>query len=276
MPGCDENKPRVDGVNTRIYVVTPTWDRPGRMGLLRRMARVFKKVRGLFWVLVEDGPGCALAVSGLLVGSGIDHAYLHFGPTRDVGNSQRNCGLEYLDDHGLDGVVYLADDDNAYTTRLFEEIRTVRRVGIIPVNNLGPSGVERPRVRDGKIIGWDAGWRTRKYPLDFAGFAFHTIVLKGIMRPFIRGFNWVAACRDGKTDPSLTGTALRRFLRRNKDGETEFLEKFVRDQSEFELLADSCRRSGLVWHNPGRLYWLDQTGSLGRFLRSLRKRIRGQ
>ena len=40
----------------------------------------------------------------------------------------------------FDGVVYFADDDNAYDTRLFWEIRKTRMISMFPVGLLRPSG----------------------------------------------------------------------------------------------------------------------------------------
>ena len=49
-----------------------------------------------------------------------------------------------------DPVVYFADDDNVYDSDLFDLIRNVRRVGVMPVGFLyfGPLGVEAPVVEN--------------------------------------------------------------------------------------------------------------------------------
>ena len=44
------------------------------------------------------------------------------------------------------GVVYFADDDNTYSTELFEEMRTTRKVSVWPVGLVGGLMVERPKV----------------------------------------------------------------------------------------------------------------------------------
>jgi hypothetical protein len=53
----------------------------------------------------------------------------------DSGDTQRNFGLDYLRktyaNYKGNAVVYLADDDNSYDTRLFNKyIRKVRTIGI--------------------------------------------------------------------------------------------------------------------------------------------------
>ena len=40
-----------------------------------------------------------------------------------------------LKDLWKDGVVYFADDDNAYHVDLFEELRKIKRIGILPVSS---------------------------------------------------------------------------------------------------------------------------------------------
>ena len=43
-------------------------------------------------------------------------------------------------------MVYFADDDNTYSTELFEEMRTTRKVSVWPVGLVGGLMVERPKV----------------------------------------------------------------------------------------------------------------------------------
>lgn len=56
------------------------------------------------------------------------------------------------------GVVYFADDDNTYDIRIFDEMRTISRVGVWPVGLVGGLMVERPIVdaKSGKVgaIDW--------------------------------------------------------------------------------------------------------------------------
>ena len=86
--------------------------------------------------------------------------------------------------------------------------------------------------RPHKITGWDAGWLSRKYPLDFAGFAFHSDVLKKIEKPFLRGIDWDRMKRAGYLNRAMnrqeyvvklgsrlldTGNAIQDKLRQTED-----------------------------------------------------------
>ena len=54
---------------------------------------------------------------------------------------------------GEPGVVYFADDDNAYSSELFEAIRVTKSVSVLPVGLVGGVMVERPRVSgDGQKV----------------------------------------------------------------------------------------------------------------------------
>jgi galactosylgalactosylxylosylprotein 3-beta-glucuronosyltransferase 3 len=88
--------------------------------------------------------------------------------------------LEWLRQHASGGVVYFADDDNAYSLRLFEEMRYVKGVGVWPVGLVGGLLVERP-VPDssGRISRFNAGYKPdRPFPIDMAGFAINVDLLK--------------------------------------------------------------------------------------------------
>jgi len=225
----------------KIIIVTPTYDRPRRIQYIKRCIYIFKKISNMFWFIVEDADHIDTEVETLLRRSGIDYKYCYFGPTRDLASSQRNYAFSYIRDHEMKGVIYEADDDNGYDLRLFDEIRKTKRVALFPVGGLGPNGIERPIVRDHKIVGWDAYWTLRKYPVDWAGMAFNADVLKEIPDPVIKGFNWIEAVKNNTVDPLMKKEDKVRFLRDNKDGETHFLEKFVKSSDEFELLCEECR-----------------------------------
>ena len=103
------------------------------------------------------------------------------------------------------------------------EIRKVKQVAVLPVGNLGPNGIERPIVVDGKIVAWDCGWSSRQYPVDMAGFAFHSDLLRNIEKPF-----W-----------NVSG---------GRGGENEFLQRIVPENYELEVLCDNATKC-FVWHN---------------------------
>jgi hypothetical protein len=205
-----------------LLIVTPTYDRPLRLEFLRRCVASFKGIAGLHWILVEDAAEPDPAIAQLLLRSAIAHTYLAVGPTRSWGNAQRDLALRHIRDRGMDGIVYLADDDNYYERSVFTELRAVRRVGLMPVGLLGPFGIERPILRGGRIVGWSAHWKTRRFPVDMAAFAFDAALLAGIEGPI-----WTYAARGG---------------------ETEFLEKLLDSSEALEILCDGCRRCH-VWHD---------------------------
>ena len=207
---------------TPLLVITPTVERPGRMAFLERCLSSFRGAAGLHWIVVEDGAASHPEVIALLARGGVAHTCLAQGPSHAWGNAQRDAGLRHVRDLGMTGIVYLADDDNFYEPALFAELRQVRRVGVLPVGLLGPRGIERPIVRGGRIAGWSAHWKSRRYPLDMAGFAFNAGLLQKFTGPI-----WTFETRGG---------------------ETEFLERLIASPDELEILCDGCRRCH-VWHN---------------------------
>ena len=82
---------------------------------------------------------------------------------------QRNTALSWLRENfrpGDPGVVYFADDDNAYSLRLFEEISATRKVSVFPVGLVGGVMVERPlTTAEGTVTGWSVGWGTDRCQL---------------------------------------------------------------------------------------------------------------
>lgn len=202
----------------RLIVVTPTHERPGRIGMLASLRGHLDRTEDVSWVVVEDGPP-DIAVRALLPSYA---AYLHLEGRSDFGNPQRNLALQYVRDSGTEGIVYNADDDNLYRTELFEEIRRTKRLSVLPVGNLGPRGVERPVIVDGRLRYWDSMWKHRKFPVDMAGFAFHSDLLKELGNPL--------------------------WGHRGRGGESEFISRLVHSPEELEFLCDGCRKV-LVWHN---------------------------
>lgn len=95
---------------------------------------------------------------------------------------QRNAGLKWLrknsSNANRNGVVYFADDDNAYDLKLFEEIRSTQLVSVFPVAFAGGLLVERPLVKHGKVTGFNTVWKPdRPFPIDMAGFAINLSLL---------------------------------------------------------------------------------------------------
>jgi hypothetical protein len=205
-----------------LLIVTPTYDRPLRTEYLTRCVASFAGVAGLHWLVVEDAAERDPRIAQLLARSRIAHTYLAIGPTGSWGNAQRDLALRHIRDTRMDGIVYLADDDNYCEGSVVAELRRVRRAGVMPVGLLGPFGIERPIVRGGRIVDWSAHWKSRRFPVDMAAFAFDAALLRDIEGPI-----WTYAARGG---------------------ETEFLEKLVGSPEALEILCDGCRRCH-VWHD---------------------------
>lgn len=177
-----------------IYVVTPTYARPVQEAELTRLSHTFRLVPMVHWVVVEDALERSSLVASLLKRSGLPHTHLwaktpeeqQLRPNdpswlRPKGVLQRNAALRWLRSLAprSDGVVYFADDDNTYDLRLFEEMRYTQRVSVWPVGLVGGLLVERPLVKNGRVVGWNAAWKPhRRFPLDMAGFAVSLQLLK--------------------------------------------------------------------------------------------------
>lgn len=203
----------------KIIVVTATYKRFERIPMISHLMSILNRRDDVVWIVVEDGKEKDEKLVEILPEYAI---YLNIGPTKDGGNVQRNLALEYIVDNQLDGVVYNADDDNRYLDGLFDEIKKTKKISIFPVGNLGPNGVERPVLEDGKFVRWDANWLDRKFPVDMAGFAFHSSLLKNLKRPI--------------------------WIHKGMGGESELISKMISSVDEFEFLCKDCTEV-CVWHN---------------------------
>ncbi|KAI6239771.1 Galactosylgalactosylxylosylprotein 3-beta-glucuronosyltransferase [Aphelenchoides fujianensis] len=163
-----------------IFVITPTYPRPERFADMTRTTQTLMQVSNLFWIVVEDGEARSPVVQRMLDRSGIPHVYLNTtsNPALPVhrGWTQRNFALTYLRENYAEekrGVVYFADDDNAYDVRMFNQyIRRVKKIGFWAVGFSGGGKVEAPHVENGTITKWDTIYEPdRKFATDMAGFA---------------------------------------------------------------------------------------------------------
>lgn len=69
-------------------------------------------------------------------------------------------------------IVYFVDDDNTYDIKIFEDMRTTKKVSVWPVAMAGELKVERPLVEDGVVVGFNSVWKPeRPFPFDMAAFA---------------------------------------------------------------------------------------------------------
>uniref|UniRef100_A0A8W7NYU9 Galactosylgalactosylxylosylprotein 3-beta-glucuronosyltransferase n=1 Tax=Anopheles atroparvus TaxID=41427 RepID=A0A8W7NYU9_ANOAO len=192
-----------------IYAVTPTYARPVQKAELTRLSHVIRLVPNIFWVVVEDASKTSTLVGNLLKRSGLQARSVQLfakTPTnfklqgkdpnwlKPRGVEQRNVALKWIREHLArdqrtgDGetatgnsIVYFMDDDNTYSTELFEEISKIERgkVGVWPVGLVGGLMVEKPVLnRDGLVLGFNSAWKPeRPFPLDMAGFAISSDLL---------------------------------------------------------------------------------------------------
>ena len=206
----------------KIILITATYPCADRILYIKRCVSVFKKLKNILWIVIEDDYDKNEYVQNILSESGIDHIYFNYGTATLWGNPQKNKALEFIVDNNIEGICYSADHDNFWDVRLFDEIRKTKRVSIFPVGNLGENNIERPIVKKGKIVEWDAWWKARKFPVDWGGISFHTDILKTLKRPYL--------------DVDVKGC------------ETNFLERFVKNQNELEILCNECNDCW-TWHN---------------------------
>ncbi|ETE61986.1 Galactosylgalactosylxylosylprotein 3-beta-glucuronosyltransferase 3, partial [Ophiophagus hannah] len=171
-----------------IYVVTPTYARLVQKAELVRLSQTLMHVKNLHWIVVEDSPSKTQLVSELLLQSKLPFTHLHAETPKEHkrketdpnwlkprGVEQRNLALQWLREHRKlpdTGVVYFADDDNTYSLRLFDEIRSTQRVSVWPVGLVGGLRFERPLVENGRVVGFYTAWKpNRPFPIDMAGLA---------------------------------------------------------------------------------------------------------
>ncbi|KAK3586246.1 hypothetical protein CHS0354_001291 [Potamilus streckersoni] len=175
-----------------IFAITPTYYRLEQKAELTRICQTFRLVKYLFWILVEDSLDKTSLVRNLLKNCKIPYAHLNAltppkfknipGNTKfPRGVAQRNEALDWIrtnvNPKETQGVVYFADDDNAYDVRIFEEMRYTNVVSVWPVGLLGHK-FESPIVKTGKVVGWIFVWGAhRPFPIDMASFSFNVQLL---------------------------------------------------------------------------------------------------
>ena len=117
-----------------IFVITATYKRFTQKAELVRFSHVLKQVPNILWIVVEDSESKTAAIADFLSSSGVSHVYLSIGGTKrhnvkPKGVLPRNRALQYaresLKIKPRTSVIYIADDDNTYTLRLFEEVNII-------------------------------------------------------------------------------------------------------------------------------------------------------
>lgn len=220
-----------------IIVITPTHKRPERLADMIRLSQTLAHVPRLHWIVVEDSDSTVPAVSRILQRSRVPHVYLATTTASGLprrGWSHRNLALQYVRENyerNLTGVLYFADDDNAYDVRLFNDyIRKVARIGVWAVGLVGGAWVEAPHVSaKGKVIAWDVMFAPgRPFATDMAGFA---INVKEVFRARDASFN----SRCAKTY--------------NQGPESCFLSQFGFNKEDLEPFGyKDYPKEILVWH----------------------------
>jgi len=189
---CDKWQPNIPV----IYAITPTYKRPVQKAELTRLSNTFRLVNNFHWIIVEDSEVKTSLVANLLYKSNLNYTHLAIGTPAEWkrklkepkwkkprGVKQRNKALEWLRNNKAkendEGIIFFADDDNTYSVDLFNEMRTVKGVGVWPVGLVGGLLVEKPLINSkGKVIGWNSAWRPeRPFPVDMAGFAINLKLL---------------------------------------------------------------------------------------------------
>jgi Glycosyltransferase family 43 len=232
-----------------LYIITPTHKRLTQRADLTRLRQTLQLASlqhhaNIYWILIEDAEKCSQNIRSIAKDSGLAFAHQAIASsdtTEHRGLAQRNLGLDIVEQIGNEGVVYFADDDNAYDIQLFTELTFTRYASVFAVGMSGGSAWERCHVHeetgfvDKILTTWKPRYRVpvpgkpgkfqnpvRKYGIDMAGFALSTAAL-------------------------LTSKA--RFQEESTQGmlETDFLSLLVKDVSELEPLAANCTRI-LVWH----------------------------
>ncbi|XP_076314527.1 galactosylgalactosylxylosylprotein 3-beta-glucuronosyltransferase 3-like [Tachypleus tridentatus] len=219
-----------------IFVITPTYNRPVQQPELIRLSQTLKLVSNIHWIVVEDAPKPTERLRHLLTRTGIAYTQLATGdkqvecsgtgrPGRGITN--RKVALKWLRENTKEGVVFFADDDNAYDLRLFDEIRWTKKVSVWPVGFASRTyAIGSPIVQNGIVTGFHDGFkgnkdRARKFAVDMAGFA--------VSIPFLfRRPNATMGCDEG-------------YL------EDQFLQSLEVSIDELEPKAENCVQV-LAWH----------------------------
>ena len=181
-----------------VFFITPTHKEYTQLVDLTRMSQFLQLSsivhnHNIYWMVIEDrSTCCSRNVRQLLQRSGLIYAHLYhesthvspkakYGFKSNKGINQRNHALDVIESMfrenthwRRDAVIYFADGDNAYDSRLLSELIRTSGVSVLPVGFTAKMLYERcvVDVTTGLVtdfIGWRGG---RKFPVDMAGFSF--------------------------------------------------------------------------------------------------------
>lgn len=143
------------------------------------MAQTLLLVPYVHWIIVEDAEQNSELVRNLLIRTGLDQrSTLLFAKTpsdfklqrkdpswsKPRGVAQRNEALKWIRNNVKytpvsKSAIYFMDDDNTYSTQLFEEIRKIEagKVAVWPVGLVGGLMVEKPVLdTDNRVLGFNS------------------------------------------------------------------------------------------------------------------------
>lgn len=149
------------------------------MCIFRRLAQTLLLVPSVHWILVEDANQNSDLVRNLLTRTGLSQrSTLLFAKTpsdfklqrkdpswsKPRGVAQRNEALKWIRENvkystESRSAVYFMDDDNTYSTQLFDEIRKIEpgKVAVWPVGLVGGLMVEKPVLDvDNRVLGFNS------------------------------------------------------------------------------------------------------------------------
>ncbi|KAJ4837599.1 hypothetical protein Tsubulata_043306 [Turnera subulata] len=225
-----------------LIVVTPTYVRPFQAYYLNRLGHALRLVQPpLLWIVVEM-TAQSEQTADILRRTGVMYRHLvcsaNLTDVKDQRVHQRNVALSHIETHRLDGIVHFADDNNVYSTDIFEQMRQIRRFGVWTeakvIGKEGDTFIEGPVCSGTQVIGWhvsETSKRIRRFPADISGFAFNSTIIwdpKRWHRPTIESIRQLDTVKDGFEVST-------------------FVEQLVEDESQMEGLLDNCSNN-MVWH----------------------------
>ncbi|KQJ81696.1 probable glucuronosyltransferase Os04g0103100 [Brachypodium distachyon] len=233
-----------------LIVVTPTRARASQAYYLSRMGQTLRLARPpVLWVVVEAGKPTPEAAHALRR-TAVMHRYVgccdklaaaaNANASIDYRPHQMNAGLEVVENHRLDGIVYFADEEGVYSLQLFDRLRQIRRFGTwpVPVISDGGNGVvlDGPVCKQNQVVGWHTSGEASKlqrFHVAMSGFAFNSTML---WDPKLRSHQaWNSIRHPEMVEQGFQGTA--------------FVEQLVEDESQMEGIPADCSQI-MNWHVP--------------------------
>ncbi|RNA40968.1 Galactosylgalactosylxylosyl 3-beta-glucuronosyltransferase 3 [Brachionus plicatilis] len=216
-----------------IYIITPTYLRETQMADLTRLRNTLLLVPKIVWIIVEDSLEKSDKISSFAMESNLNIVHLAEKTLKlekpskysaHKGVEQRNRGIYWIKEkQPQNAIVYFADDDNSYSLKLFEDIRSVKKIGVWPVALVGGLKYEAPICNNDKVVDWFYAYNQRRYvPTDMASFAINVQLLY-----------------------QFDDSYFERFTKSDLEG--SFLKRLNIKVADFEPKAEVCSKIH-VWH----------------------------